>query len=127
MQQVVCDDFMRWRKKELRLSEESETVKVVANLPYNITTNILKRLLPMGDHITEVVLMVQVANFHHSFFKKTLNSECKGSVPFKWRRISSEFAHLRTPTTLVFVWTMQLCLMFIFMFVFVLMLMFVSG
>jgi len=57
---VVCDDFMRWRKKELRLSEESETVKVVANLPYNITTNILKRLLPMGDHITEVVLMVQL-------------------------------------------------------------------
>ena len=34
--------------------------KVVANLPYNLTKSILRRLLPLGDHINELHLMVQV-------------------------------------------------------------------
>jgi 16S rRNA A1518/A1519 N6-dimethyltransferase RsmA/KsgA/DIM1 with predicted DNA glycosylase/AP lyase activity len=32
---------------------------VVANLPYNITSDALKRMLPMGDHISHLILMVQ--------------------------------------------------------------------
>jgi hypothetical protein len=36
-------------------------VKVVANLPFNITTDILKILLPMGDIIKEVFVMLQVS------------------------------------------------------------------
>ena len=36
-------------------------MKVVANLPYNITSDALKRLLPMGDTISDLVLMVQVS------------------------------------------------------------------
>jgi len=32
---------------------------VVANLPYNITSDALKRMLPMGDHISDLILMVQ--------------------------------------------------------------------
>eukprot|EP00976_Prorocentrum_cordatum_P100502 1192260-Prorocentrum_minimum.AAC.1 len=58
--QVVCDDFMRWRKKEQLLPDEMAKVKVVANLPYNITSDALKRLLPMGDNISDVVVMVQL-------------------------------------------------------------------
>lgn len=34
--------------------------KVVANLPFNITTDVLKLLLPLGDVITEVFVMLQV-------------------------------------------------------------------
>lgn len=34
--------------------------KVVANLPYNLTKSILRRLLPLGDHITHLYLMLQV-------------------------------------------------------------------
>ena len=33
---------------------------MVANLPYNLTKSILRRLLPLGDHINELHLMVQV-------------------------------------------------------------------
>ena len=33
--------------------------KVVANIPYNITTDILKRLLPMGDTFEDLVFMFQ--------------------------------------------------------------------
>jgi len=35
-------------------------VKVVANLPFNITTDILKILLPMGDIVAELFVMLQV-------------------------------------------------------------------
>lgn len=34
--------------------------KVVANLPFNLTKSMLRRLLPLGDHISELYLMVQV-------------------------------------------------------------------
>lgn len=33
---------------------------MVGNLPYNLTKSILRRLLPLGDHISELYLMVQV-------------------------------------------------------------------
>ena len=33
---------------------------MVANLPYNITSDALKRMLSMGDYISDLILMVQV-------------------------------------------------------------------
>ena len=41
-------------------SRPGSRVKVVANLPFNITTDILKILLPMGDVIAELFVMLQV-------------------------------------------------------------------
>ena len=35
-------------------------MQVVANLPFNITTDVIRRLLPVGDLISTVVLMLQV-------------------------------------------------------------------
>ncbi|KAF5832477.1 S-adenosyl-L-methionine-dependent methyltransferase [Dunaliella salina] len=34
-------------------------VKVVANLPYNITKEFLKKMLPLGDHVSELSIMIQ--------------------------------------------------------------------
>lgn len=39
--------------------EHSRYAKVVANIPFNITTDIIQLLLPMGDIFSEVVLLVQ--------------------------------------------------------------------
>jgi len=36
-------------------------VKVVANLPYNITKEFLKKMLPMGDYVSELSIMIQVS------------------------------------------------------------------
>jgi hypothetical protein len=33
--------------------------QIVANLPYNITTDMLKRALPLGDAFSTVVLLIQ--------------------------------------------------------------------
>lgn len=35
-------------------------LQVVANIPFNISTDIVKLLLPMGDIFSEVVLLLQV-------------------------------------------------------------------
>lgn len=40
-------------------AKESKRAKVVANLPFNISTDVVKQLLPMGDIISEVVLLLQ--------------------------------------------------------------------
>ncbi|MGH9899103.1 MAG: 16S rRNA (adenine(1518)-N(6)/adenine(1519)-N(6))-dimethyltransferase RsmA, partial [Pyrinomonadaceae bacterium] len=42
-----------------RLAAESGTVRVIANLPYNISTAILQRLIQHRACITEMVLMLQ--------------------------------------------------------------------
>ncbi|GFP98530.1 ribosomal rna small subunit methyltransferase a [Phtheirospermum japonicum] len=36
-----------------------ERVKVVANIPFNISTEVVKQLLPMGDIFSEVILLLQ--------------------------------------------------------------------
>jgi 16S rRNA A1518/A1519 N6-dimethyltransferase RsmA/KsgA/DIM1 with predicted DNA glycosylase/AP lyase activity len=36
------------------------TLQVVSNLPYNVSTEVVKLLLPMGDIFSVVVLMLQV-------------------------------------------------------------------
>ena len=38
---------------------DAHRAKVVANIPYNITTDILKQLLPMGDTFRDMVFMFQ--------------------------------------------------------------------
>ncbi|EXB96154.1 Ribosomal RNA small subunit methyltransferase A [Morus notabilis] len=39
---------------------DTDHLKVVANIPFNISTDVVKQLLPMGDIISEVVLLLQV-------------------------------------------------------------------
>ncbi|XP_031091855.1 ribosomal RNA small subunit methyltransferase, chloroplastic [Ipomoea triloba] len=38
---------------------QSQFAKVVANIPFNISTDVVKQLLPMGDIFTEIVLLLQ--------------------------------------------------------------------
>jgi len=61
--EIIEEDFMKWKDldtKFLDLIEGSERrAKVVANIPYNITTDTLKRLLPMGDTFEDLVFMFQ--------------------------------------------------------------------
>lgn len=44
---------------ESRSFVESQRAKVVANIPFNISTDVVKQLLPMGDMFSEVVLLLQ--------------------------------------------------------------------
>ncbi|KAL9385514.1 hypothetical protein Peur_022524 [Populus x canadensis] len=41
------------------LSEKPRYAKVVANIPFNISTDVIKQLLPMGDIFSEIVLLLQ--------------------------------------------------------------------
>ncbi|XP_025015576.1 ribosomal RNA small subunit methyltransferase, chloroplastic isoform X2 [Ricinus communis] len=41
------------------LNEKPRRAKVVANIPFNISTDVVKQLLPMGDIISEVALLLQ--------------------------------------------------------------------
>ncbi|KAL5565499.1 hypothetical protein UlMin_028663 [Ulmus minor] len=41
------------------LDKKSRFAKVVANIPFNISTDVVKQLLPMGDIFSEVVLLLQ--------------------------------------------------------------------
>ncbi|XP_021891177.1 ribosomal RNA small subunit methyltransferase, chloroplastic-like, partial [Carica papaya] len=43
------------------LAANSSFAKVVSNIPFNISTEIVKQLLPMGDIFSEVVLLLQVS------------------------------------------------------------------
>ncbi|KAL3682479.1 hypothetical protein R1sor_000501 [Riccia sorocarpa] len=65
---VVNGDFLKWPvrnevKKQLQKafleSGEQRLAKVVSNLPFNITTNVVKRVLPMGDLFSTMVLLLQ--------------------------------------------------------------------
>ncbi|XP_070681339.1 ribosomal RNA small subunit methyltransferase, chloroplastic isoform X2 [Malus domestica] len=38
---------------------QTDRLKVVANIPFNISTDVVKQLLPMGDIFSEVVLLLQ--------------------------------------------------------------------
>lgn len=65
---VLAEDFTKCniRSHMLPLLEsrdsvgtKSEIAKVVSNLPFNISTDVVKELLPMGDIFSEVVLLLQ--------------------------------------------------------------------
>ena len=55
--QIIVDDFRNIRFKRLLKGEEK--VKVIANIPYNLTGIILQELLPKRDFIQSIHLMVQ--------------------------------------------------------------------
>jgi 16S rRNA (adenine1518-N6/adenine1519-N6)-dimethyltransferase len=49
------------RAKELHgcAADDTRRVRIVANLPYYITTELLKQLLPLGDKIESLLLLLQ--------------------------------------------------------------------
>lgn len=61
--EIVEEDFMKWKDLDTKfiglIDGGERRAKVVANIPYNITTDILKRLLPMGDTFEDLVFMFQ--------------------------------------------------------------------
>ena len=61
--EIIEEDFMKWKDLDTKFVDLIEggerRAKVVANIPYNITTDILKRLLPMGDTFEDLVFMFQ--------------------------------------------------------------------
>ena len=60
---LIQGDATRLNLRELLIREAGEVrscYKVVANLPFNITSEMLKILLPMGDIISDVSVMLQV-------------------------------------------------------------------
>ncbi|KAI3693896.1 hypothetical protein L1987_76851 [Smallanthus sonchifolius] len=63
---VIQEDFTRCHLRShlssflgSDYSEVKSYAKVVANIPFNISTDIVKQLLPMGDIFSEVVLLLQ--------------------------------------------------------------------
>ncbi|CAL55247.1 Ribosomal RNA adenine methylase transferase,conserved site [Ostreococcus tauri] len=59
---LVEGDFLKWdglAAAFARTSPEQPRAKVVANIPYNITTDVLKVLLPMGDVFEDMIFMFQ--------------------------------------------------------------------
>jgi len=60
--EVIEGDFLKWDGLEdafKRSNAEMPRAKVVANIPYNITTDVLKVLLPMGDTFEDMIFMFQ--------------------------------------------------------------------
>ena len=60
--QLIKGDITRVKLREI-FGEDPQSrskQKVVANLPFNITTDVLKLLLPLGDVISEIFVMLQV-------------------------------------------------------------------
>jgi 16S rRNA (adenine1518-N6/adenine1519-N6)-dimethyltransferase len=55
---ILCEDFLKFSLEEY-LPTIGKKVKVVANLPYHITTPILTKLLPLCHAIESVTVMVQ--------------------------------------------------------------------
>ncbi|KAJ4727031.1 rRNA adenine N(6)-methyltransferase [Melia azedarach] len=65
---VLQEDFVKCHIRSYMLSffesrkstdTSSGCAKVVANIPFNISTDVVKQLLPMGDIFSEVVLLLQ--------------------------------------------------------------------
>lgn len=47
-------------------------LQVVANIPFNISTDIIEQLLPMGDLFSEVVLLLQVLSIRGLYISTVL-------------------------------------------------------
>ncbi|KAJ0964129.1 hypothetical protein J5N97_029251 [Dioscorea zingiberensis] len=65
---VIQEDFTRCHirshlisfiESKNSLGHEPKHAKVVSNIPFNISTDVVKQLLPMGDIISDVVLLLQ--------------------------------------------------------------------
>src|SRR5579872_3783190 len=59
--QVLCEDFLEFPLEEFlkEFQAQGKRIKVVANLPYHITTPVIARLLPLYPLIYSLTLMVQ--------------------------------------------------------------------
>lgn len=56
---VICADVLKTDMKEIADTYPGEDVKIVANLPYYITTPIVTSLLESGIHYRSITVMVQ--------------------------------------------------------------------
>lgn len=58
---IFCDDILTFPvQEELRpLTKEGQKAKVIANLPYHLTTPILVQLVPLRELLTSLTVMVQ--------------------------------------------------------------------
>jgi 16S rRNA A1518/A1519 N6-dimethyltransferase RsmA/KsgA/DIM1 with predicted DNA glycosylase/AP lyase activity len=72
---ISFEDTIKKLRGMAGMAAPPSRIKVVANLPYNITTDILKRLLPLGEDIASIVFMLQhevaerLSNAHPSAFR----------------------------------------------------------
>lgn len=57
--EIIYDDFMNLDLRELIKGYERKNIKVVANLPYYITTPIIMKLLEEKYPISKIVVMIQ--------------------------------------------------------------------
>lgn len=59
--QIFTEDFLSFPLKETlqKLLPPGKKAKVVANLPYHITTPIFARLIPLHEELSKVVVMIQ--------------------------------------------------------------------
>ena len=51
-------------------------LQVVSNIPFNISTDVVKILLPMGDIFSEVVLLLQVGNVASLMLTSNFHNTC---------------------------------------------------
>jgi 16S rRNA (adenine1518-N6/adenine1519-N6)-dimethyltransferase len=58
---IFCHDILTFPLQEqvLRLTKQGQKTKVIANLPYHLTTPILTRLIPLRQLFTSLTVMVQ--------------------------------------------------------------------
>lgn len=56
--EIYCDDILEFPLEE-KLKQLNKKAKVIANLPYHLTTPIMTTLIPRFDLFSEVVVMVQ--------------------------------------------------------------------
>ncbi len=58
---IFAEDFLKFPLEDLLKKKLSpgKKAKVVANLPYHITTPILEKLLPLHEYLSDLILMVQ--------------------------------------------------------------------
>ena len=58
---VFCQDILEFPIEEEieKRSKPGKKAKVIANLPYNLTTPIIQRLIPMHQHFSHIAVMVQ--------------------------------------------------------------------
>ena len=63
--QLVCKDAIE-EDFDIYLSKKNTPVKIIANLPYQISSKILQKLLPLYPYVHSMTLMFQEANFGFS-------------------------------------------------------------
>lgn len=72
---IICDDFLSFPLEDFLSSfpKGKEKIKVVANLPYQISTPILTKLLPLHEKIETITVMLQKEFAHRCVGKVGTN------------------------------------------------------